>query len=443
MEISEIPQYIVKEAEKQGVNTIVHAALVRRNQIRFANNVITITNSWDEAIIDVYAEKDKKIAMFKLMDPRSDVLEKAVKELSQVVEKLKPNEDFYGVAHGPFKYNTIPEIFDKKVVDLGEGLVDLAQASINKALENGAKRVAGIVYATHTKQYSYGINGLNAEQEGTWLEITVRGFMEGYASGMGVSVSRVLSKFDPEGAGAKAGKIAKDCEKQERGEPGKYDVIFSPAVFGNLINTVAMSANGFFYDSGLSFFMDKIGEKVASEKLTLIDSGILRNGYESSLYDSEGHPTQETVIIENGILKGLLHNTSTAKKFDTESTGNAGEGVPRSWNTIVKPGQKTLEELIQQVKKGIYVTSNWYTRFQNYQTGDFSTIPRDGIFLIKDGEIVGAIKEIRISENMIHVLQQIEELGKNPEQIKWWEVDSAVLTPPVLIRDLNITRSKK
>ncbi len=443
MDIAEIPRYIVKEAEKQGVHTIVHATLMKRNQVRFANNVITITNSWDEILIKVYAEKDKKIAMFDLKDPRDDILEKAVKELSHVVEKLKPNEDFYGVAQGPFEYKEIPETFDKKVVNLGEGLVDLAHASINKALENGAKRVAGIVYATHSKDYSYGSNGLDAEQEGTWLELTVRGFMEGYASGMGVSVSRVLNKFEPEAAGAKAGKIAKDCEKQEQGEPGKYDVILSPAVFGNFINTVIMSANGFFYDSGLSFFMDKIGEKVASEKLTITDSGVLPNGYESRKYDSEGHPTQETVIIENGILKGLLHNTSTAKKFDTESTGNAGDGIPRSWNSIVSPGSMTLDEMIQSVKKGIYVTSNWYTRFQNHQTGDFSTIPRDGIFLIKDGEIVGAIKEIRISENMLHVLQQIDEIGKNSEQIKWWEVDTSVLTPPVLIRDLNITRSKK
>ena len=189
--------------------------------------------------------------------------------------------------------------------------------------------------------------------------------------------------------------------------------------------------------------MDKIGKKVASEKFTLIDSGIQPNGYESTLYDSEGHPTQETTIIENGVLKSLLHDTSTAKKFDTESTGNAGGGVPVSWNSIVKPGDMSLEEMIQDVKHGIYVTSNWYTRFQNYQTGDFSTIPRDGIFLIKNGETVGALKEIRISENMLHVLQQIDGIGRTPEQIKWWEVERAVVTPPVLIRQLNITRSKK
>ena len=81
-----------------------------------------------------------------------------------------------------------------------------------------------------------------------------------------------------------------------------------------------------------------------------------------------------------------------------------------------------------------------YTRFQNYNTGDFSTIPRDGIFIIKNGKIGQPIKGIRISENMLNILKNTVEIGKTPERVVGWEVEIPVITPAVLVKDVNVTR---
>ncbi|MAG78156.1 TldE-like protein, partial [archaeon] len=110
------------------------------------------------------------------------------------------------------------------------------------------------------------------------------------------------------------------------------------------------------------------------------------------------------------------------------------------WNVVLANGDHGLNEMIRGVKKGLYVTNVWYTRFQNYATGDFSTIPRDGIFLIENGEIVKPLKEIRITDNVIKLLKNVTQKGKEIEQIYSWETSTPTFTPAVAVKDVNITK---
>ena len=87
------------------------------------------------------------------------------------------------------------------------------------------------------------------------------------------------------------------------------------------------------------------------------------------------------------------------------------------------------------------VTNVWYTRFQNYATGDFSTIPRDGLFLVENGKVSGAVKELRISDNLLNILKNAVAIGNKPEQVFGWEVEMPVITPAVLVKDIHFTKS--
>jgi PmbA protein len=135
-------------------------------------------------------------------------------------------------------------------------------------------------------------------------------------------------------------------------------------------------------------------------------------------------------------LRTYLHNTSTAKKYKVKTTANAGLIGPSPSNLILE-GKKGNPF---DIDNGIYVTNVWYTRFQNYATGDFSTIPRDGMFLIENGEICGPINGLRISENMLNLLKNISVFGKNPQQITSWEAEIPVITPDVLIKNVRFTK---
>jgi len=281
-----------------------------------------------------------------------------------------------------------------------------------------------------------------SEDERSFIEISVRAF-ENESSGHAVNCSSTLKGFNGEKASEEASDLAKKGVSPTLGEKGRYDVLFTPLCFATLFSSGLYSLSAFFVDSGISFFRDKMGEKVASELLSVANDGTVNQGIYTAKFDEEGVPTQRTPLIEKGVLSNFLHNTSTAVKFETETTGNAGLDIPEPQNLLIKEGGNSVDGLIGEIKSGLMVTNTWYTRFQNYMTGDFSTIPRDAILRIENGEITGSVKNIRISDNMLRVLENIYATGKGTEQIHWWECEYPVFSPYCLVRDVTITTSTK
>jgi PmbA protein len=191
-----------------------------------------------------------------------------------------------------------------------------------------------------------------------------------------------------------------------------------------------------------SVFVNKLGQRVAPEIVTLKDNPAAYS-MANRIFDDEGVPTRENVFIDHGVLKMYFHNTSTAKLFGTETTANAGLVAPNAWSVEIDPGDMTKEELFSEVKRGLYLTNTWYTRFQNWAKGDFSTIPRDGIFLIENGEIKQSLKDLRISDNALSLLGNIAGISKERQHVHWWgEVDPPSLSVYALVKDVHITKSK-
>ncbi len=105
--------------------------------------------------------------------------------------------------------------------------------------------------------------------------------------------------------------------------------------------------------------------------------------------------------------------------------------------------KQELYEMVSEVRNGIWITNLWYTRFQNYLTGEFSTIPRDAIFLIENGKITTPIVNIRMTDSFLRLLQNIAALGKDVQQIKSWEAEVPTFTPSLLVKDVEITAPVK
>ncbi len=438
----EVNELILKKAEELGFGDVVVLSHEEsRRQVRFANNEITVAKNWHSRKVELFVEYGKRIGSTTLMTFDGETIERSLKALLASVKSLSPKEDYYGIAEGPFKYRDIPETFDKRIVELDEPN-EYVERAINAALEEGAKRVAGVLYTDHNRLYLSTSNGVEAYDEGTGVEISVRAFIGDEESGHGTSSSRVLDRFNPESAGRKAGEIAKLAVNPVQGKAGTYDVIFDPLAFANLMSYMSFMASAFAVEAGFSFMVGKLGQRIAGEGVTIRDIGNMPNAYGTRKFDDEGVPTRETTIIEKGELKTYLLNTSMAKKYKRETTANAGLIMPRAWNIYVTPGDHSKEELFEEVRHGIYITNVWYTRFQNYVKGDFSTIPRDGAFLIEKGELK-PIRNIRVSDNMQHILEGIAALGRELYQIHWWEVSTPVFTPYVLVKDVGITRATK
>ncbi len=430
----------IKYALKNGADDVViEKNISETKQVRFANNDIKIFKNWKTENIRIFLTHKKRIVNTTVFDTSEKSVKNTIRNLIKCAKIIKPNQDYFGIAKGPFKYKKILQGFDKKIVNLN--LLDITEKTINSALEN-SKNTAGIVYTDVGKTELETSSNVFASQKSTAIKLSIRAFNEEEETGHAASCSRKFSSINPEKIGKKAGEISKLAKKPEKLESGKYDIIFDPLSAANLLNIVGVYASAFFIDSGLSFLIGKLGKKVASNNVTLIDSGIKPNGYYSTAFDNEGVPSKVTNIIEKGVLKNLLHNTSTAKKYKTKTTGNAGLVVPTPHNIILKKGKISKEKLFKDFN-GLYITNLWYTRFQNHLKGDFSTIPRDGIFLIQNGDIIKSIKDIRISDNLQRILENINNVSNKPEWIIWWGLNFQIptLTPYILVKDVNITQS--
>ncbi len=239
----------------------------------------------------------------------------------------------------------------------------------------------------------------------------------------------------------KAGRIAALARDPKPGKPGRFPVIFDPLIFGSLSDQVGGRLSAWAVLAGFSPFGKKIGKAVASSQFTLYEDGSA-DSIGRKRFDAEGVPTRRNVLVNKGVLKTYLHNTTTAKKFKSKTTGNAGLVSPEPHALFVKPGDWTKDEIFSEVKDGLWLTNTWYTRFQSYVTGDFSTIPRDGIFHIRKGEVVETWKDVRLTDNILRMMKNIVALSNKPEQMMWWgEVSIPNFVPYALIKDVGITKS--
>ena len=441
MRLMDLPSRVVEWGLEFGASDVVaHLIDSDHTMIRFSNNEVTISKNYREAAISIFVMVGKHRAGSELNVIAPKEVEKAVKDIIKMAKMSPPSETYAPLPEGPFQYN--PRLLRSSKVSLHpEQLAGYVEEAVNSALEAGAKRVAGSLIASNFKTHLETSAKASATYEGSSLEISVRAFVSEVASGHFVSISRRERDFHPEEAGRMAGEISRIADKPVTGKPGKYTALLGPLVFADFVNQMGHSASAFLVETGQSFLIEKLGEQVASENLTIIDDPTLEDTYGAKPFDDEGVPTRRNVIVEKGILKTYLHNSTTAKRFKTETTANAGLVVPYPMNLTVEAGKEKFEKMLDEIDRGIYVTNNWYLRYQNYQTGDFSTIPRDGMFLIENGAITRPIKELRISDNLPRIFQNVRALSDQRVWVKWWEVDIPTLTPFAVVEELNFTKS--
>jgi len=440
LEPHKIVRYIVSNALKLGATDAVAEVYIgRERRIKFTNNEIVIAEDRDEYSVDIFVaikEKRASITVDGLSMPR---IREAVKEVVQIAEMSEPADVYAPLPKGPFKYDK-KLLKGAKIRGDPERLTDAVEAAVNAALAMGAKRAAGTLVFSTGKSWLRTSGGAYGVVEGSTIELSIRAFAADDATGHFVSIAAREEDFKPEEAGKKAGELASLAVNPVQGEPGTYEALLGPMTFANLVEEVGEHASAFHVDAGLSFLADKLGEEIASKIFTLVDDPTIPGTYGACPFDDEGVPTRRNVIIEKGVLKTYLHNSTTAKKFNTETTANAGLIVPQPFNLIVEGDGGSIEKLISGTDDGIYVTNDWYLRYQNYKTGDFSTIPRDALLRIRKGGIDGAIKGLRISDNLLNVLRNIRQLGKERYWISWWEVETPVYAPHAVIEKLNFTK---
>jgi len=443
VELRELAKLVVKEALRLGADEVAAEAVrsVSR-QVRFANNEVTVSKTWDALEVHVYLAKDRKVVGTSLANIQPEAIKKALSDLMSLLAVMKERPDYAPLPQGPFDYEPVPGLYDERLAKLGEKAVDMVEAAINKALEAGGKRVAGTFAFGEEELFLLTSRGVEASNRKTKAELMVRALADGESAGVGLTCGTRLKDLDPELAGEEAGRYAKLSLRLEKLDAGRYDTILGRPAAAVFFDIVAGMASAFNVDSGLSCLAGKLGQQVASEVVSIYDDARLEGGLGSRPFDDEGLPTARKPIVEHGVLKTYLHNSITAKRHNTSSTANAGWVVPRPWNVVVQAGDRSDEELLAEVRRGLLVNNITYVRFQDYAKGDFSAVIRDGVFLVEDGEIKTGVRELRLSDNVLNMLRSIQAFSKEARQTAHWWMEwgsPAVITPLVLIGQVGFT----
>ncbi|RJQ09261.1 MAG: TldD/PmbA family protein [Bacillota bacterium] len=183
---------------------------------------------------------------------------------------------------------------------------------------------------------------------------------------------------------------------------GSYQVIFSPMAGMDLISPMAACLDGKAVVKGESPWKDRVGDKLFSDEVALIDDPTLPWGIRTTPFDDEGVPTQKRALIENGVLKDFYLDLRTAKALGRASTGNGfrpnpqAMPAPRTSNLTLVPGAAPLSDLIAGIKEGLYVERLMGAWAGNPYAGQVSGNIHIG-FRIENGEMTGRVKDCMLS----------------------------------------------
>jgi len=249
------------------------------------------------------------------------------------------------------------------------------------------------------------------------------------------SASRTLRKLEsPESVGRKAAERTLRRLGARKVSTQKAPVVFDPMVSRSLIDHIFDAINGDSIYRHASYLAGKLGEQVAGENITIVDDGTMVGGFGSSPFDGEGVPTRRTVVIERGVLRSYLLNSYTARKLGLATTGNAARGLTGnpgigSGNFYLQPGEKTPQEIIRDIRSGLYVTE--FLGFGvNLVTGDFSR-GASGLW-IENGEFAFPVEEITVAGNLKDMFLNISAIAND------LEFRSSVAAPTLRIDGMTI-----
>jgi len=232
------------------------------------------------------------------------------------------------------------------------------------------------------------------------------------------SSQRKFSRLEsPESIGRKAAARVLRRLGARKIKTREVPVVFEPEIAATLLRHLSGALSGYSLYKGASFLIGKLGDKIASELITVVDDGTIPAALGSKPFDGEGLPTGRKTVVEKGVLQSYLLDTYSGRKLGYPSTGNAARSVGEPpgvapTNFYLSPGSYSPEKIIASVEEGFYVTE--LIGFGvNLVTGDYSR-GAAGIWIEK-GELAYPVEEVTIAGNLKEILLNIEMVGNDLE----------------------------
>lgn len=349
----------------------------------------------------------------------------------------------------------VADIFDKKIPKADPSdLIDIGASMLKEACRGSkVSTVSGSVHAGFGETSVVNSLGVASSYKSTAFGGHMYVVAES-AGSVGVGWETHSSTHYEREKLVEAAKYASDMAMRQLNpkplEPGTYDVVIDQEGLADLfINTFAQQIRADLIQRNQSPLTGKIGSEVASEDVTLTDDPTVPRALGSKPFDSEGCPTGCRPIVEKGVLRTYLHNSYTANKEDVENTGNSMRYITFGTrpeytlepsigphNLVLKPEKGTREDLIRQVRNGIFVRGFIGAHTSNVQSGDFS-LALDCVFKVENGDLSDPVRQAMIGGNMPDILRKVRLAAGNPKQVTMGP-GMTLISPTILIEKLTV-----
>jgi len=441
----ELAEKAVKAAERLGANQAeAYIGTSRSFGIDVENGSIKSASERRDAGCGVRCVVGKSIGFAYVTTLNDDDIDEAVRKSIALAKASIQDPDFVSLPSPEASYPIVRGLFDKAVEGLSpDDAAEMIVRCVDAAKEPITKRrnsiQAELSVSSGTKAI---VNSLGVSQSAKTTSALIDSYITIKENGDQTSsseyqVSRELKGIDPEWVGRTASENALRNLGSKTIEGGEMPVVMTPLAVATVIGSgFAGAINAEEVQYGRSYISDAIGSQIASERLHIVDDGLLKGGVGSRVFDAEGARSQRTEVLKEGVLRSLLHSSYTANKDKVSNTGNAyrpsyaGTPMIATSNFMIMPDRGTLDNLVSEVKKGV-LCMNTGDR-PNMTTGDLSAMLMEG-FYIENGELRHGLKSTLIGINMRDLLKRVSRVGADTR------ATASMVTPSIVIESAKIT----
>jgi PmbA protein len=282
------------------------------------------------------------------------------------------------------------------------------------AAADAAHLTASGAYSTETQTMAVAnTRGVERSETSTLAKLITVVLNDAGASGYSQSVSVDASDVDGAAVGAEAVDKAKRSAGAQDLEPGEYAVVLEPFAIGTVLEYLSfIGFNALAVEEGRSFM--ELGRQVMGKNVDIWDDGCDATGVPATL-DFEGVPKRRVDLVSAGIASGLVHDTTTAQRAGTESTGHGlpapNTWGPLAWNLFMGHGKSSTDELVSQLDRGIWVTRFHYVNIVHEKKAILTGMTKDGTFLVEGGKVVRPIRNLRFTQAIPEAFTRIAAIG--------------------------------
>jgi PmbA protein len=241
----------------------------------------------------------------------------------------------------------------------------------------------------------------------------------GSGTGWAEGTEPALADLDVAALGERAARKAVDSRKPRDLPPGTYPVVLEPNAASVLVQWLGWLGFGAkAYDEGRSFLVGRLGQRVCSPLVTIVDDATAPDTIGVG-FDFEGVPRRRVTLIDQGVAASLVYDFRAAARHGVEPTGH-GLPAPSAEGALpmhlaMQPGPTPQADLVAGLERGLVVTRFHYTNLVNLMDTIITGMTRDGTFWVEDGQVVGAVRNLRFTQSILEALSAVRAVGLETE----------------------------